>query len=272
MSNAIIDLINYFQAEAEDLDNIFKRTDGFTNADAGTNREDALLDFLKHNIPTRTKIKKGGYLFDSNGNKSKQIDLMLLNDFTLQFSKSDDPTRKIFNCIEGCSAVITVKTNLNKNDLYDSIDNLASIPLEQKFNRTNHEDFNYDTLLSEVPQKIIFAYRGQSLEKTKKDLEEYFQDENLDKRQRFGLLIVNNEYAIGRISEGNVSPLTGETLKVGNYAAWSKKNTGSIGGISLFRLLVFIQMSGNFFKNVDFNIGEYYNQIIRMDPLRNGSD
>jgi len=168
MNNGITDLIDYFQSEANDFDNVFNKTKGFTNADAGDLREDRILDFLHKHIPSRTKISKGGHLFDSQGNKSKQIDLLLTNDFTLQFSQSSESSRKTFNCIEGCVAALSVKTNLDKKNFYDSLDNLESIPLEKKFIKTNAFISNYDLLLEQVPQKIIFAYRGQSLKKNRK--------------------------------------------------------------------------------------------------------
>src|SRR3989344_678269 len=268
MSNAITDLIDYFQTEADDLDNVFNKNKRFTNADAGDLRENALLDFLSHHIPSRTRISKGGYLFDSNGNKSKQIDLLVTNNLTLQFSQSSELSRKIFNCIEGCVAAVSVKTNLDKNSFYDSLDNLASIPLEKKFIRTNANISNYESLLYKVPQKIIFAYKGQGLEKTINDLQEYYKNNKLDERQKLDLLIVNNEYALARIAEGTKSMLSGKELPAGSYTKWSKINTGSIGGLSLFRLLVFVQKAGNVFENLDLDMDAYYEQINLMDPLR----
>jgi len=268
MSNAILDLIDYFQSEADDLDNVFNKTKGFTNADAGDLREDSLLDFLKRHIPSRTKISKGGYLFDSDGNKSKQMDLLLTNNLTLQFSQSSESSRKVFNCIEGCVAAITVKTNLNKTDLFNSLDNLASIPLEKKFIRTNSNISNYEDLLNEVPQKIIFAYKGPSLEKTIENITEYHKINNPDQRQKFSVLIVNNEYVIVRLTSDTTSFLSGKELPAGSYTHWSKSNTGSIGGLSLFRLLIFLQKAGNVFEDVDLDMDAYYKQINLMDPLR----
>jgi len=270
MSNGIIDLIYYFQSEANDLDNIFNKTKGFINADDGANRETALLNFLKRHIPSRTKISTGGYLFDSNGNKSKQIDLLLTNDSTLQFNQSLEFPGKVFNCTEGCGAVISIKTKLEKKDLYDSLDNLASIPLEKHFIFTNKEYSLSDLRIKRIPLKIIFAYKGQSSQKTKKDLMEYYKTHNQDKKYKFDLLIVNNEYVITNIFEKGIDPLTGQELGEG-YGVWSKTETDSIGGLALFRLLMFLQEAGSIMKNVDVDLDKYYQQMHLMDPSRKKS-
>jgi len=270
MNNGILNLIDYFQSEANDFDNVFNKTKGFTNADAGANREISLLTFLKHHIPSRTKISSGGYVFDSNGNKLNQIDLLLTTDSTLQFNQSLDSPGKVFNCTEGCGAAISVKTNLDKKDLYDSIDNLSSIPLEKNFIFTNRNFSPSDLRLEKIPLKIIFAYKGQSLEKTKKDLVEYYQTHNQNKKYKFDFLIVNNKYAFTNISQKHIDPLTGQELSEG-YGVWSKTETDSIGGLILFRLLMFLQEVGSIMKNVDVDFDKYYQQMNLMDPLRKHS-
>jgi len=101
----------------------------YNKSDIGTLREDLLFDFLESHIPTRCNVIKGGFVFDSTGSKSSQIDLMVCNDQTFQFKKSGDNNNKTksFNCVEGCYAVISVKSYLNKAALIDSLQNLASV-------------------------------------------------------------------------------------------------------------------------------------------------
>ena len=72
----------------------------------------------------------GGFIFDSTGSKSRQIDLMVCNDQTFQFKKSGNDNKiKSFNCVEGCFAVISVKSFLNKVALIDSLQNLLLFQL-----------------------------------------------------------------------------------------------------------------------------------------------
>ena len=85
--------------------------------DSGTAREDLLLAFLKSHLPTRCSVVKGGFIFDAAGNESKQIDLLVTNDLTLQFRQfhgAADQIGKSFNCVEGCYAAISVKSTLDK--------------------------------------------------------------------------------------------------------------------------------------------------------------
>jgi len=104
---------------------------------------------LNWNIPR-------GFLFDSNGNKSNQIDLIITNDSTLQLRVSVNQNSKMHTCLEGCLCSISIKTNLIKNELFEAIDNLVSIPTDKKYSYVN-EFTNTKELLSKVPLKIIFA-------------------------------------------------------------------------------------------------------------------
>jgi hypothetical protein len=114
-SNFFVDLIKYFEDQANNIQTQALRAGIFSNkSDIGTIREDILFDFLSSHIPARCNVIKGGFVFDSLGNKLRQIDLMNCNDQTFQFKQSQDNKTKSFNCIEGCFAVISVKSFLNK--------------------------------------------------------------------------------------------------------------------------------------------------------------
>jgi hypothetical protein len=129
-SNVFNRLLEYFQSQADSLDAKAAASSIFENRpDIGTEREEILLEFIAEHLSTRCRIRKGGYIFDSSGKESKQIDLIITNDLTLQFTKSlVNAFQKSFNCIEGCYCAISVKSMLDKRALYDSIGNLASIP------------------------------------------------------------------------------------------------------------------------------------------------
>ena len=111
-------LRNYFQNIADSMDAEKRSSSVFPNmSDLGTAREDILKEFLKKHLPIRCEVIKGGFIFDSLGNESKQIDLIITNDLTLQFKQFDDinSTGKSFNLIDGCYGAISVKSTLDKN-------------------------------------------------------------------------------------------------------------------------------------------------------------
>lgn len=127
--------------------------------DSGTKREDILFDFLDRHLPERCNVIKGGSIFDSEGGHSRQIDLIVTNDLTLQFKEFNDRLEKSFNCIEGCYAAISVKSTLDKKELLDSIDNLASIPTVRSI-RLSPMFKDGDNFLKQVPLRVIFSYKG----------------------------------------------------------------------------------------------------------------
>lgn len=79
-SNFFIDLVNYFTNQGNKLQSQAKEASIFDNkGDVGTTREDILFNFLQAHIPARCNIIKGGFVFDSMGNKSRQIDLLVVS-------------------------------------------------------------------------------------------------------------------------------------------------------------------------------------------------
>jgi hypothetical protein len=82
-SNFFVDLIEYYRNKAKSLQSLALESGIHDNkGDIGTLREDLLFDFLEAHIPTRCNVIKGGFVFDSTGRKSRQIDWMVCNDQT----------------------------------------------------------------------------------------------------------------------------------------------------------------------------------------------
>jgi hypothetical protein len=114
----------YFQGWADRLSAQRDTHSIFPNkGDAGTARVDALASFVRSHLPLRCRISKGGFIFDYLGRESKQLDLIVTNDLSLQFEDRD--SGKSFSIVEGAYCALSVKTYLNKNELYDALQNLA---------------------------------------------------------------------------------------------------------------------------------------------------
>ena len=151
-------LRDYFQAIADSLEDQKKASRIFPNAvDAGATREDLLLELLKRHIPNRCDVIRGGFVFDSKGNESRQLDLIITNDFTLNFKHFAE---KAFAPIEGCTAVISIKSYLSKAELFDALDGLHSMPPMPPL-AINPQATNIKRL-GQLPLKNIFAFDGSS--------------------------------------------------------------------------------------------------------------
>jgi uncharacterized protein DUF6602 len=253
-------LLDHFQDCANTLaseargDRIFPNT-----SDSGSERENDLFKFLNNHIPFRCKVIKGGFIFDSNGNESDQIDLIITNDLTLQFRKSENDKEKSFNCIEGCYAAISVKSYLNKEGLIKSVDNLRSIPTEKKI-KVNPYITNPQQLIDLTPQRIIFAYDGDSLETINGHLYDYYSTHHLDRRAP-DMIIVNNSFYIFRAGAEGVKLPTGEYIPPNIYAKIGKIQNANIGAASLIQMIARIQTVSipSPYMEIDFN--EYLKKL-----------
>lgn len=261
------DLLNHFQAESDKISNILSETAIHDNrSDLGDIRENLLMDVLKRYIPSKFNIEKGGFLFDIEGNKSKQLDILITTEHTLKFLHTVEENSKTFNCIEGCVAVISMKTNLNKSDLNDSILNLDSIPKIKKF--AKHPIYtNIDELVKELPLKIIFALRGSDYKTTWKNLHEILEENNITAEQSPDFIVINNEFTIAKRRKA-YSAITQKglnTTPIGNYVGYTKANTDFVGGRALVSIFSEIQRLGNITKEAVFEFGLYMNKIKDAD-------
>jgi hypothetical protein len=156
------------------------------SADRGTTREQVYVNFLKQHLPLSCAVAQGGFIFDQTGKESKQIDAIVHSSSVPQYNMfNPDGTGKSFTCIDGCHAAISVKTSLDKEKLFDALDNIASIPdkspadvkMSQLAGIPDFEDW---------PFKIIFAYDGIGFDTCTAHLREYYDSD-------FGKLIPENK-------------------------------------------------------------------------------
>jgi hypothetical protein len=238
-NNYFEELVNYYKNQANILEAKSSAASIYDNkTDKGRSREDHLFDFLEAHIPTRCNIIKGGFVFDSLGNKSKQIDIMICNDQTFQFRQSlEDNKTTSFNCVEGCYAVISVKSYLNKNELIDSLDNLASVSTYKKL-KPNFQISNWDQVIEQIPQRIIFAYDGDSLETINHHCLDYYTSVGRPKESSIDFIMVNNNFYISKAGILGVKDMgTGEIIPHGQYSRIDKTMSKCVGAICLTQLI-----------------------------------
>jgi hypothetical protein len=253
--NFFLELLEYFQNRADTLASEARGDRIYPNKpDSGSERENDLFTFLNNHIPFRCKVIKGGFIFDSNGNESNQIDLIITNDLTLQFRKSENISKeKSFNCIEGCYAAISVKSYLNKKELIESLENLGSIPTDKKL-KVHPYITNSQQLIDLTPQRIIFAYNGDSLQTINGHLHNYYSTHHLDKRAP-DMIIVNNSFFIYRAGQDGIMLPTGEYIPPNTYGKIDKTKNAYIGAASLVQMISRIQTVSisSPYMEIDFN-------------------
>jgi hypothetical protein len=264
--NPLVRLLNYYQSIADGLATQKLTSAVFPNAsDAGTSREDILVDFLAAHLPTRCVVIKGGFIFDSRGNESNQVDVIVTNDLTLQFKVFDRAGKpgKSFNCIEGCYCAISVKTTLDKQQLIDSLENLASIPPTPPISTMPYvlvAPSNTENLLQELPYRVVFAFEGVDAQTVWRHLTDYYAVHEVPNSRRPNLIIVNNRYLIIQTGPEGVTDRLGQKYPPYSFQPVAA-NAKNVGAYSLLYLLTQIQRISQLGSRIQIDFGRYVDSM-----------
>ncbi len=235
--NVFEGLLDYFQNIASALEDKGLATTVFPGvAQEGLSRQALLMRFLAGHLPDRCRVLTGGHVFDSCGNVSKSIDLMVASDLALQLKQSD----KWFICLEGCVCVISTADVLDNAACKDCLENLASVPLMPEV------PAGLEFLYSARPQsslvKAVFAFEGADAEATLAQVEEFYAANQVPEGGRPKLIIVNNRYGIVRTGEHGAMTTEGVEIPAHAFHVYGcSTSEPRIGGYSLAYLLTEIQ-------------------------------
>jgi hypothetical protein len=181
--------------------------------DVGMSRERIYADFLRTHLPSSCNTLLGGFLFGLNGQESNQIDIIVTSAICPQFNfMNRDGSSKTFACVDGTLAVASLKSCLDSTQLFDALDNLASVP--QKKPMTGRiapfvEIDDYD----DWPYKIIYAPRGATLETLMASLEKYYERHpEIPYTHKPNLIHVAGSYNIIRVPKGGGHTRKGKPL------------------------------------------------------------
>ncbi|MFA5127778.1 MAG: DUF6602 domain-containing protein [Patescibacteria group bacterium] len=156
--NIFLRLREYYLKVAEVLRGEAKAASVFRNCtDIGTSREKIYAEFLKQHIPSKCNIFFGGFIFDEEGVESKQLDIIITTDTTPRFNlHNQDGSGKSFSPIEGTLGVVSIKSTLDKKELFDALDGIASIPPVKDLKGRISSQLKYGKY-DNWPVKIIYA-------------------------------------------------------------------------------------------------------------------
>lgn len=165
MSNFFVELRNYYTLVAEVLRGQASVARIFPNmSDVGSSRERIYAEFLKQHAPSKCNVFFGGFLFDQDGTTSKQLDIIATTDTAPRFNfHNSDGSGKSFSPVEGTLGVFSIKSTLDRDQLFDALKGIASIPPTRPLSGRVNPLLNvgdYD----DWPLKVIYASAGLKAE------------------------------------------------------------------------------------------------------------
>lgn len=161
----------------------------------GHNREQFLVTFLNRHLPSRLRAQLGGTVVSHYGEESSQIDVLVTSDLGLRFETNDTP----FVMTEAVAAAVSVKSNLNKESIYESLSGLLSIPAPSPevvtFPLLRSDSFPW--FRQKYPTLWVFAYEGVSSKTCLKHLRSFLDEKEIDTSTRGRIcIVVNRKYTI----------------------------------------------------------------------------
>jgi len=150
-------LYHYFKKSADVLLAEYERSkDQEASANVGYNRELFCRKFLSRVLPPRLTVRRGE-IWDSQGNKTGQLDVVILRDDTpsLAFGEADA------FLAEGVFGVIEVKSNLTRTKLQEALTTLKRV---KSLKLTGGEAMITAGPVLNRPLRCVFAYKGATWE------------------------------------------------------------------------------------------------------------
>ncbi len=195
-------------------------------SDIGLSRELVYAEFLKQHAPSKCNVYLGGFLFGEDGDESKQLDIIISTDTAPKYDfHNPDGKGKSFGPVEGCLGVASIKSKLDKAQLFDSLRGIASIPETKPLGKRVNPMFklnNYDNW----PLKIIYASDGLNIKTIVGHIDEFYKDNpNIPIYRRPDIIHIAGKYVIIRIKNGmNISGKEGtvENIPVGTFYPLTK--------------------------------------------------
>ncbi|MCY3960615.1 MAG: hypothetical protein OXG34_02960 [bacterium] len=224
-TDAFDDLKKHFKAMAIELKSKGEQASVFAHtSDTGTEREEAYRTFLERHLPKTCDVFLGGYLFDMNGAKSSQMDVIVTDGHTPRFVMPDGS--KHIAPLEGSVGVAEIKSKLDKDSLLRTLEGCASIPgMPDKSGLANPMLKLHDEGWLDTPYKVIFAYDGVAADTLLDHLNSFYlehSDITLDRRPN--VIHVLGKYMIIRVVSGiSFQTIDGapsdDSLSIGQFEA-----------------------------------------------------
>ncbi len=188
-------LANYYNSIGKTLKGSADEASIFPNTtDVGFYREMIYLEFLKNHCPRNCSVDLGGFLYDLEGRESKQMDIII----SLNSSPVHKLEYKSFGPVDGCVGAVSIKSKLDKNQLYDALENIASIPPTSNYSKRIPNGLSLGHT-SNWPFKIIYASDGNSAENILNHMYDFYKNNEVNIDRRPDIIHVAGKYFIRKM-------------------------------------------------------------------------
>ncbi|MGA3406939.1 MAG: DUF6602 domain-containing protein [Candidatus Bathyarchaeia archaeon] len=255
LSDYYANIARVLQGEAE-ASSIFPNP-----TDVGSSREKIYAEVLRLHVPSSCNVLQGGFLFGQDGTESKQIDVLVTEGTSMQYKfLTRGESGKAFACVDGCLAVVSVKSTLNSAELEDSLFCFSSIPEKQPLTADRLPPLLTIKGYDDWPYKIIYASDGAKPETILDTLSHFYKEHpEIPLHKRPNLVHVIGKYAIIRILKGGMKTRDGTLLEPNSFHV----NPDLHGVVGLIFALSEIQNTVAASKVIYYN----YMKIINQLPL-----
>jgi hypothetical protein len=259
-------LRDYYLAVAASLKGDADVASIFPNStDIGISRERLYAEFLRQHIPASCTVSFGGFLFDQNGNESRQIDVIVCDSSAPQFNFNQiHGEGKAFACIDGCVAVASIKSTLDRRELRDALRNIASLPdklsIEGKLSPLLKVPSYPDW-----PYKIVYATKGISRNIIGEELTRFYEEHaDVPPEKRPNIIHVAGICQVER------SPPEGEVLRDGTilppHAFVGRERDADLYALST--VVARIQERAAVAKHILFDYSALINHLYSLETVR----
>ena len=254
-------MVDHFTAVAAELENSARQAGLLTNpTGVGTEREEAYRSFLERHVPKICDVFLGGYVFDIEGNPSKQTDVIVTGSNTPRFRLPNG--NKFIAPLEGTIAVAEVKSRLDKNTLEEALNSSLSIPkmpdpgdILPPFLGVNQD------VWEDTPYKIVFAFDGIEQDSLIKHLVDFLRDARNQVGERLPNIIhVLGKYTIRKVYASQIIDTSTGAVATGNKFAYHSfsKNADVLAMLEILNTIQHIGFASNF---LGFDYSKWYTRI-----------
>lgn len=155
---------DYFESECRAMVNqrMSKRSLYDNSADIGNAVESIYLEFLKQHVPAICDLLLGGYVFDVEGRRSHQMDIIVHSGNTHRFR---EPSGQACATLEGTVADIEVTSFLDRRKIDDELKKFAFIPPTGQFRGIGNRSLfqtepDIKEFWADTPLKVMVAFDG----------------------------------------------------------------------------------------------------------------
>ena len=200
-SETFVKISDYLQSACRAMRNEreAKRSLLDNSADIGRTVEGIYLEFLKQHVPAVCDILQGGYVFDVEGRRSHQMDIIVYSGNTYRFRDSGG---QACATLEGTVADIEVTSSLDRRKIDQELRKFAFIPPTAQFRGLgNREVFKTNEGLqdwwSDTPYKAVIAFDGVDAMTALQQINSFYAiNDHIPIARRINILHMLEQYCI----------------------------------------------------------------------------